>query len=477
MRPAAQESAVPAPALRWTDRVIEAGVLFLLVFTPLAFGTVQPWSEAIAELVILAMVVVWLVGMLRDWEVRIELPPGWLPAYLFLALVFLQASALPAVLVGAVSPWTAGLHQAAWAYAGSSSALMPLSLAPHATWRMALKLAAVAAVFLVCYNVYRTRAQVVRAAWTMVVVGSAIALLGIAQRMSWTGRLYWLGPESPGPRAFGPFVNPAHFAGLIVVVVPIAIALTMAAASHRRRLPLHGWRDRLRRWNSERSGPTRLVPFLIALMGAAALVSGTRGGLLALLTTLVVMLAIGAHGSAGRGRAARVASVTLLMLVMALWIGGDVFWGTLGSLTEDLERPAESPRLRLWADAVHLSAEAPAVGTGLGSFGFVYPLVRTIRMPVTFTHAESDWAQLLLDTGVIGLALAGALAVALGLALLRGVRGARSPWNRTLALAGLVALVGAVVQGMGNFNLVVTSNAVYLGIALAMALGPEPRSR
>lgn len=34
--------------LAWPDRLVEAGVLFLLVFTPLAHGTVEPWAEAIA---------------------------------------------------------------------------------------------------------------------------------------------------------------------------------------------------------------------------------------------------------------------------------------------------------------------------------------------------------------------------------------------------------------------------------------------
>ena len=60
------------------DRLIEAGALFLIVFTPFAFGTVEPWSEAVAEIVILGMVVTWLIGSLRNWELRVELPAGWL---------------------------------------------------------------------------------------------------------------------------------------------------------------------------------------------------------------------------------------------------------------------------------------------------------------------------------------------------------------------------------------------------------------
>ena len=94
----------------WPERVIEAGTLFLLVFAPLAFGTVEPWSEAIAELVVLAIAATYVLGMLRHWEFRVELPPGWFPALLFLALVFVRT--LPRL--GAAR-----------------------SLDPHATWQRA----------------------------------------------------------------------------------------------------------------------------------------------------------------------------------------------------------------------------------------------------------------------------------------------------------------------------------------------------
>src|SRR5262245_22780247 len=104
-RPGTSPGLVPGGDVRWgdfpssyrlSDRFVEAGVLFLLVFTPLAFGTVEPWSEAIAEFMVLGMVVVWLLGMmLRDWELRVELPPGWVPASLFVALIFLQATPIP----------------------------------------------------------------------------------------------------------------------------------------------------------------------------------------------------------------------------------------------------------------------------------------------------------------------------------------------------------------------------------------------
>jgi O-antigen ligase len=458
-------------ALPWSDRLIEGGVIALLIFTPLAYGTVEPWSEAIAELIILGMAVVWVLAMLRQWELRVELPPGWPAALLFLGLVALQSLALPSLLVQLLSPGTAALTRTAWAFTGGEASTMALSLDAEATWRMALKLLALALLFLVVYNTYRTRAQVRRTVWVMIAMGTLIALLGIAQRMTWNGRFYWMGPEAPHTSAFGPFVNRTHFAGLMVVIVPMALALALAGRRDRdRRRHQRDWREWLRAWNSREGGPTSLIPWLVLLMGGAALVGGSRGGVVALLATLLVMVGLGAHGSSGAGRAWRIALATVLIVLAGIWIGGDILYGTIERLAEEISQPESSLRLHIWADALHLWRRFPAFGTGLGTFGEVFPLVRTLPIPVTFTHAESDWVQLLIDTGAVGLFLALLSVGMVARELLRRYQGANSRWTRAFALGGLVALVGAAVQGIANFNLPVMSNFVYLALVVALPL-------
>jgi O-antigen ligase len=176
-----------------------------------------------------------------------------------------------------------------------------------------------------------------------------------------------------------------------------------------------------------------------------------------------------AHGRSWSGRATGLALVTVLIVLAGVWIGGDILYGTVERLAEELERPEESTRVLIWADALGLWRDAPALGTGLATFGVAFPRFRTLQAPVVFSHAESDWVQLLTDTGAVGLGLALAAVASLGLALLRRYRHTESRWARALALAGLVALGGTVVQGIANYNLPVMSNFIYLALAVALA--------
>jgi O-antigen ligase len=176
-----------------------------------------------------------------------------------------------------------------------------------------------------------------------------------------------------------------------------------------------------------------------------------------------------AGGRSWSGRAARLALVLLLVTLTAFWTGGEVLSGTVERLAEEIGRPDESIRGRLWADALMLWQNAPVLGTGLGTFDVAYPRFRTIEAPFTFSHAESDWVQLLTDTGLLGVGLALAALSSVALALARQVRQAPTRAGRLFALAGLVILGGTAVQGIGNYNLPVTSNFIYL--ALAVVLG------
>ncbi len=96
----------------WFDRIIIAGILFLVVFTPLAIGAVYPWSVAVVEITIFILTIVWMA--------RLALMTGpqnfahaaflWVPAICFIAFMLVQLLPMPPAWQRLISPSTYSLY-------------------------------------------------------------------------------------------------------------------------------------------------------------------------------------------------------------------------------------------------------------------------------------------------------------------------------------------------------------------------------
>jgi O-antigen ligase/tetratricopeptide (TPR) repeat protein len=130
--------------IKWCDRVVIAGLGFLILFTPLAFGSVHPWAFAFMEAVIFFLLIVWMVrlliagsreqgagrtesrGQTSDVRGQPTVVRGLLiPLFLFFVFVLFQLLSLPPGLIRLLSPstfelythslpgWTEGIQQGA----------------------------------------------------------------------------------------------------------------------------------------------------------------------------------------------------------------------------------------------------------------------------------------------------------------------------------------------------------------------------
>ena len=94
-----------------SDGVVEYGLYFLIIFTPFAFGTVEPWSIAIAEVVIFTMALAWGFTMVGRGEIRIEKTPFNLCWLLVLGFGLLQIVPLPLQVIRVLSPKAYALYR------------------------------------------------------------------------------------------------------------------------------------------------------------------------------------------------------------------------------------------------------------------------------------------------------------------------------------------------------------------------------
>jgi len=61
------------------DKIIEFGIIFLIIFTPLAFGTVHVWSYTLMELTVIILILGWLLKLIVTGY-NSKLATGYWPA-------------------------------------------------------------------------------------------------------------------------------------------------------------------------------------------------------------------------------------------------------------------------------------------------------------------------------------------------------------------------------------------------------------
>ena len=163
-----------------------------LIFAPLAFGAVRVW--ALGPIVL----IVWAATML--WVVRV--------ATVYNVPVIFSALGAPVLLATTYVIVRYGLSDV------ESLARFDLFTAITSTL-----------VFFLVANNVRHRWQITAMLWTWVALGVFIAVYGIAQVIGAFDDVWWF-PQYEGYRghASGTFINPAHYAAYLQMIVPLAAA-------------------------------------------------------------------------------------------------------------------------------------------------------------------------------------------------------------------------------------------------------------
>ncbi len=391
----------------------------VLIFAALSFGAVTiPAGLALAG-VSWALLMFYVVDGVRRGELRIAANPLALPVFLLMAFTAMH--------------WAGGL-----------------SVAPVATRLEWLRWLGYCALAAVAVQVFDTRRRLLRLAAVLATAGFLIAVLGIAQYLTAGGKIYWLIEPSQGGWIFGPYVNRNHFAGLMELWIPLALGMALVP---------------------ENSVPQRWMWSAMALVMAAAVVlSGSRGGMVALGAELAVFMVVAAGLRGGR-RA--VVGLTVALVLIA----GTVYSLDRGEILERFQqtlRPntlqqeeAAGLRLQAWAGTIELFRRNWMMGSGLDTFATLFPAVRSFPSDKIWTHAHNDFLQFLAETGVVGAALALWMFVAGGAEAFRNL--AQTSGTATGAvLAGIfTGCVGFLVHGWLDFNFHVPANAANFAVLAA----------
>ncbi len=436
-----------------------------LTWGVLAFGAVYPWGYWPLAMACGA------AGVLGLWSSgRFRLAAGTRGVAAVMAVVavaaLVQLVPLPLAVLARVSPHAATLVnqldvQVAHGLVGTHS----LSVDPSATWR--------ALALFVCFGVTvlgvarcSTRAAL-RLAWFISWLGMAVALIGVVQKPLYAGAIYgfWT-PLMHGTTPFGPFVNKNHFAGWVVMAIPLALGGFCAMVNRAR---VAGVRDRLL-WLSSRDGNRAVqAVFAVVLMALALALTLSRSGMLSLAAALIVCGWAGVRRHRGGTMRPLVAGCVMLALFVAVdWAGFD----TVVARFDAADTAALSGRIPIWRGATSMAADFWGTGSGLNTYGIATLFYSTVVPAHHLREAHNDYLQLAVEGGLllgapILIAIAGfVIAVRRRLAASHGT----AYWVRLGAVGGIVAVA---VQSAVDFSLQMPGNAALFATLCGVALHEE----
>jgi O-antigen ligase len=472
------------------DKIIKILLIALIIFTPLAFGSMEIWAFSLMELGILLIIILWAIqtGIVRflpskkSADSAIDDPgpsgPGrrqgrqaqspipFVLLALFLLLILFQTLSLPSGVLKILSPKTFALRSAM--SLGPSASSFPISFFPLMTQIEFFKWLTLAGLFLFLlgWRPLEESDQTGKHILVAVITAGVLeSLYGMFEFFSGHRHILNVAAETLVSSATGTFVNRNYFAGYLLMVIPLSMGFLF---SHdlTRAGRYRGWRHGL----SSLDGKTLLIGFGVIVMILGLLFSASRMGILSLLLSFT-LISLFFWSSRKGGRFSRASVLILgLAILWAAWIGLDAVISRFFTASEDFKG-----RWTFWVNTFQIYKDFPIFGTGLGTFFQIFPVYRSFHIMGLVTHAENDFLQLLSEVGALGIAPLVILFFFLLWKAFSGIRAlADGEPARYIALGGLVGILALMFHSLVERNIQVPANAFLYTFLFAVVLRIAP---
>jgi O-antigen ligase len=394
----------------WVDQAILFAACSMLAFGVLAFGGVQEWAICVLECGAALLYALWAGHQIALERIKIT-NKALIPALILLSLPILQLA------TERTAYFYATRYQLLqWiAYGGFFFTASECSGGSLARKRLAIGIA---------------------------VLGSLYATFAIIQGFIAPPDLLYGLVKTHGT-GFGSYTNRNHYAGLMEMLMPFGLVISVSL--------------------SVPPSLRLLSSFGSLVMLASVFVSGSRGGMLAVVVSLIAFF----YHYWRHERTSTAVRTTMVAVVVSLMFVG--FFSYERVVSRHVMAATDSIRLQIVRDSLHLVAEHPFLGSGLGTFTAVYPQVRTFPTDLFVNAAHNDYVQLAVETGLFGMLCTAAFLYLVFHNALRHIHRARQSWFSAVTLAAMVGCVALLVHSLVDFNLEIPANAATFAFLAGLA--------
>jgi O-antigen ligase len=388
-----------------------AGLCALLMGSVLAFGAVEIWATSVLEIGSVLLFGCWAIFQILAPQLRVKWSPLYLPMIAFFILLCVQIATNTTVY-------------------------------RYATLLMGLQYVAFSTLLFLAFQVVEDKRSAKVFLLTMGLFGFAVATFAICQDLIAHGKFYWAQTPLAPASVFGTYVNHNHYAGLMEMLTPLALVLSVTRLVN--------------------GGQRMLAGLAAVLMAGSIVLSGSRSGTFSLLIEVGFLF-----WTASRIRRRSVFKYGLLFLSVCVfaflfWIGSGDLWHHFGDLNDPF-RPA------ILKDSLRMFRVKPILGWGLGTFPTAYPAYRSFYTDLFINAAHNDYLQALVETGVVGFACVVWFIALLYRQAFKQMTDWSHQWDGALRVATLTGCTGLLVHTALDFNLQIPANAALFCVFCAIS--------
>lgn len=450
-------------------KIIEYGILGLIIFSPLPAASVYEWSILVIQLVVLVMMIAYFIMEERSKNNEVISHSLKWPKYLFISLfilIFIQIIPLPSFLVKIFSSNT-------YTYLKNFSPdfenikFMSLSIIPSHTLYEGLELLSYFLLGFLIVKTVKERRQIMKIFYVLFAIGIFEAFYGLVELNRTNPRILFFAKIYNLDSVTGTFINRNHLSGYLEMILPLAIGIMIARINFFSFSGLR-WREKLLML-SEKNFSTNLLIFLgIIIIAMGIVFSKSRSGVFILVFTFMLMFELTVlffrRSETGRKWIKSFLVISFLFItIISLYIG-------IGATFErfSLNKLLSENRPVYWANTIGIFKDFPVFGSGLGTFPSLYPDREEGGKIVRLFHAHNDYLEYLSEIGVIGMIL-----------LLGGVffvlvksfivwRERRYHEIKGISLGGIVAIFCILLHSITDFNLHIPANMLLFSVVLSL---------
>ena len=413
-------------------------VALTIVVTTMLYGTVHQPTLSLFYLLVAVLMIVWAAD-------------GAINGKVAFSLNLLQLPLLALGVYGLVQIIPLGTYTSD---DGISAVPRTISLYPFATQVTAIHIIFLSVFFAVQLSSLQTAARLRRLAAIVTVFGFIYAFYAILQSVLSPTKIFGI-YDTGYAIPFGSFVNRHQFAAFTEMTMAVPLGLLFTGAVRRDK------------W--------LLYIIAVVLMGSSLLLSGSRGGLIALLCEIILFVIL-TSGKKGAKNFALKVSLTIL-LVGAL-VAGAIFVGGDTSLTRFADTASSqditSNRTHIWAVTLKVISANMPFGSGLGAYAQAYTSQDTLSGLEMVEQAHNDYLQILADAGVVGLIIGGLF---LFLFFKEGIRNSRrhNTFRRAIAIGAFAGCTAVLIHSLFDFVLHTTAVSVMFLTLMALMIAAGNR--